>query len=172
MIYTCWVHYDRVARYQNLINDKMRIILTFIFLIFLINADLFCQTKTITGRIISDYLEPMPGVSIQYIDALLIVRTDLEGRFNVEIPSLTDSLLLGGVGLEPTVIQLTGDCDTLEVVMMLAGSYDFMTLRKVDRIRMKRFKALPNIHKQAFDQGLFITEYPCYKQVFEYYRDK
>ena len=55
---------------------------------------------------------------------------------------------------------------------MLAGSYDFMTLRKVDRIRMKRFKALPNIHKQAFDRGLFITEYPCYKQVFEYYRDK
>ncbi len=157
---------------RNTNNDLMKTILTFIFLIPLVIGNLFCQTRTITGRIISEDLEPIPAVSIQYINTTLIGRTDLEGRFKIEVPSLTDSLLFSFIGMECTVIKLSGDCNTLEIVMMVETIYDFITLKKVDRLRMKRFKKLPEIHQQAFDQGLFITENLCYEQAFEYYHDK
>lgn len=150
----------------------MRIILTFILIISLITGDLFCQSRTVTGRIISEYFEPLPLIYIQDIDTTLIGKTDLDGRFKIEIPSSTDSLLLCSLGIEWATIQLTSDCDTLEVVMMYDYIYDFITLRKVDRLRLKRFKKLSEIHKQAFDQGLFMTETPCYMQEFETYFDK
>lgn len=150
----------------------MKTILTFTFLIILLTGNLFCQTRTITGRIISEDLESIPAASILYIDSTLIDRTDLDGRFKIEVPSLTDSLLFSFVGLEWTAIQLSSDCDTLEVVMMVESIYDFITLKKVDRLRMKRFKKLPKIHQQAFEQGLFNTQHPCYKQTFEFYNDK
>ena len=150
----------------------MRIILTFIFIISFVTGDLFCQSRTITGRIISEYLEPLPLIYIQDIDTTLIGKTDLDGWFKIEISSSTDSLLLCSLGIEWATIQLTNDCDTLEVVMMYDYIYDFITLRKVDRLRLRRFKKLPEIHKQAFDQGLFKTESPCYKQIFEPYFEK
>lgn len=48
--------------------------------------------------------------------------------------------------------------------MMLSGTYDFITLKKVDRLRMKRFKKLPKLHKEAFEKGIFKTDKACYKQ--------
>jgi len=149
----------------------MRILLTFIFISF-VTGGLFCQTRTITGRIISEYLEPLPLIYIQDIDTTLIGKTDLDGWFKIEISSSTDSLRLCSLGIEWATIQLTSDCDTLEVVMMYDYIYDFITLRKVDRLRLRRFKKLPEIHKQAFDQGLFKTENPCYKQIFVTYFEK
>ncbi len=146
----------------------MRIILTFIF-ITVVTGDLFCQSRTITGRIISEDLEPLPLIYIQDIDTTLIGKTDLDGSFKIEISSSTDSLLLCSLGIEWATIQLTSDCDTLEVVMMYDYIYDFISLRKVDRLRFRRFKKLHEIHKQAFDKGLFKTESPCYKQIFEPY---
>lgn len=56
--------------------------------------------------------------------------------------------------------------------MMYDYIYNFIALRKADRLRMKRFKELPKIHKHALDQGLLLPEYSCYTQVFEYYREK
>lgn len=147
----------------------MRTILTFIFLITLLTGDLFGQTRTITGRIISEDLEALPVVSIQYPDTTLIEKTDLDGRFTVEINDATNFLLLSFVGFEWATIKISADCDTLEVVMMYDVIYDFMTARKIDRLRMKRYNRLPEIHRKAFDEGLFITESACYKQNFESY---
>lgn len=147
----------------------MRTILTFIFLISIVTGDLFCQTRTITGRIISEDLEALPEVSIQKIDTTLIGKSDLDGRFTIEILDTTDSLHLSFIGFEWTTIQIQPDCDTLEVIMMVDVIYDFMTSRKIDRLRIKRYKRLPEIHKKAFDTGLFITESACYKQNFESY---
>ena len=50
--------------------------------------------------------------------------------------------------------------------MMLSGTYDFMTLKKVDRLRMKRFKKLPKLHKEAFAKRIFKTDKACYSQEF------
>ena len=57
--------------------------------------------------------------------------------------------------------------------MILASSYDFITLKKADKLRMKEFKKLPAIHKQAFEKGIFKTDTACYTQKFiPYYKKK
>jgi hypothetical protein len=147
----------------------MRIILTFVFVIFFVTGNLFCQTRTISGRIISEDLEELPVVSIHQIDTALIGKTDINGRFSIEIPSDTDSLILTFIGFEWTTIQLQADCDTLEVIMMYDVIYDFMSARKIERLRKKRFEKIPIIHQKAFDKGLFKTKTPCFNQSLNSY---
>jgi hypothetical protein len=72
--------------------------------------------------------------------------------------------------MERTEIKLKKDCDTVEVVMMYGVIYDFMTLRKVDRLRKKRFDNLPNLHSDAVKNGLFENKNICYDRVFEEYK--
>ena len=127
------------------------------------------QTRTIAGRVISEDLEPLPMVYIQNSDTLLIGKTDMDGRFIVSIPQETGRLLFGYLGMEWTEIKLKKDCDTVEVVMMYDGTYDFMTLRKVDRLRKKRFDNLPSLHSEAVKNGLFENNIICYERVFKEY---
>jgi hypothetical protein len=73
------------------------------------------------------------------------------------------------VGVDPTTIELVDKCDKIEVVMMLTGTYDFITLKRAERKRKKGYKKLPEIHRHAFEKGLFETEYACYNREFEPY---
>jgi hypothetical protein len=115
----------------------------------------------------------MPGVSIRINDTVEVGKTDLKGFFQVDIPASLKKILFRSVGIEPAIIELTDTCDEVEVVMMLSSSYDFKTPKKVDRLRMKRFKKLPELHKQAFAKGLFKTDSGCYTQKFiPYYKRK
>lgn len=76
-------------------------------------------------------------------------------------------------GMESTTIELADTCDEVELVMMFSRIYDFKTLKKVDRLRKKRIKKLPALHKQAFEKGLFKTDKACYTQKFiSYYKKK
>ena len=125
---------------------------------------LYSQNKTIKGRVISDQLETIPGVLIIINDTIEVGKTDINGFFQINIPVSEKKLLFRYVGLEPTTIELLDKYDEVEVVMMLSGTYDFITIKKVDRLRMKRFKKLPKLHKEAFEKGIFKTDKACYKQ--------
>lgn len=70
------------------------------------------------------------------------------------------------VGFEQTAIEFLDKCDEVEVVMISSSIYDFITLKKVDRLRMKRFKKLPELHKKAFEKGIFKTDKACYTREF------
>ncbi|AHW62336.1 hypothetical protein FH5T_19840 [Draconibacterium orientale] len=120
----------------------------------------------IHGRIITEDLEELPGVWIQNRDTLLIGKTDLNGYFKIEIPPETNKLLLSFIGMEWTIINLKQNCDIIEVVMMYDVIYDFMASRKVNRLRLKRFKELPKLHRAAYENGIFLTEEQCYVQDF------
>jgi hypothetical protein len=132
-----------------------------------LNLNINGQTRTIVGRVISEDMEPLPMVYIQNSDTLLLGKTDMDGRFIISIPQETGRLLFGYVGMEWTEIKLMKDCDTVEVVMMYAGTYDFMTFRKVDRLRKKRFDKLPIAHSEAVRNGLFSTTTICYERKFK-----
>ena len=82
-------------------------------------------------------------------DTVEVGRTDLDGVFKIDIPVSVNKILFRSVGMEPAIIELADNCDEVEVVMMLSSTYDFKTLKKVDRLRMKRFKKLPELHKEA-----------------------
>ena len=43
-------------------------------------------------------------------------------------------------------------------------------IKKVDRIRKKRYKKINEFHLQAFNKGLFKTEKPCFNREFEPYK--
>jgi hypothetical protein len=129
-------------------------------------SSLYAQNKTIKGRVIDDNLTPVPFVSIGINDTVKAGKTDLNGFFQIEIPVSVKKILFRYLGLEATTIELMDKCDEVDVVMMSSDSYDFITLKKVDKLRMKRFKQLPEIHKEAFEKGIFKTDKACYTQEF------
>lgn len=143
---------------------KITTILTSILLV--LNLSLSGQTRMIQGRIIAEDFEELPKVRILNADSLLFGETDLNGFFKITVPQKTDKLILSFIGMEETTIKLKPDCDTVEVVMMYDGTYDFMTFRKIDRLRFKRFKKLSELRKIAHEKGLFLNEYQCYEQDF------
>ena len=154
-------------------DNKMKKLLI-IFIVFNVSiCSIYSQNKTIKGRIIDDNLETLPYVSITINDTVEVGRTDLNGFFQIDIPISVKKLLLSTFGIELVSLELENKCDEVEVVMMLSSTYDFITLKKVDRLRMKRFKKLPELHKEAFEKGIFKTDKACYKQEFiPYYKKK
>jgi hypothetical protein len=149
---------------NNIGMKKLLIILT---VLGVSTSSLYSQNKTIRGRIIDDNLETLPYVSIMINDTVEVGRTDLNGFFQIDIPVSEEKIFFGSVGLDPTTIELVDKCDKIEVVMMLTGTYDFITLKRAERKREKRYKKLPMIHKQAYEKGIFETEYACYNRKFE-----
>lgn len=132
---------------------------------------LYAQNKIIKGRVVDDNLEILPYVSIVINDTIKVSRTDLNGFFQIDIPVSTKKISFEALGLEPAAVRLVDKCDEVEVVMMLSGTYDFITLKKVDKLRMKTFRKLPQLHKEAFEKGIFKTDRACYTQEFiSYYK--
>jgi len=143
-----------------------KIVATFIIVSISIGS-LHAQNKTIKGRITSEFFETMAGVSILMNDTIELGRTDLNGVFQIDnIPVSVNKILFRVVGLEPANIELADTCNEVEVIMMASFTYDFKALKKVDRLRMKRFKKLPELHREAFEKGLFKTDKACYAQAF------
>jgi len=157
---------------QNKDNEMKKLLIIFIVLS-VSTCSLYSQNKTIKGRVIDDNLETLPYVSIVINDTVEVGKTDLNGFFQIDIPVSVKKLLFSTVGIELASIELVDKCDEVEVVMMLSSTYDFITLKKVDRLRMKRFKKLPELHKEAFNKGIFKTDNACYTQEFiPHYKQK
>ena len=128
---------------------------------------LYSQNKTIKGKVISEFCEALPGIFIMINDTVEVGRTDLNGFFQIDIPLSEKKILFRYVGVEPATIELVDKCDKIEVVLMLFVTYDFITLKRVERKMKKRYKKLPEIHKQAFEKGIFETENACYNRKFQ-----
>jgi hypothetical protein len=143
----------------------MRLLSSLILLLSSLN--LFGQTKTITGKIIDELdLKGVPGIRVQTSGTSLLTETDTEGNFKIEIPFNEQSLLISGVGYEQAIINFKSGCNHLEIIIMEQATYDFISLRKVDKLRMKRFKKLPELHSTAYQKGTFTTNNACYQQPF------
>ena len=135
--------------------------------------NIFGQTRTIKGKIILELdLTPIHGVRLEYADSSLMAVTDENGEFNVQVPTRPLTISIGGGGFEPTKITLSDSCETVDIILMASFYYDFMTLKKVDRLRLKRFKTLPDLHLAAFEKGIFSTRQACYQQSCKLYSRK
>ena len=147
-------------------NDNKMKKLVIIFIVISVSiCGLYSQNKTIKGRVINEFLETT-GMFIMINDTIKVGEADLDGFFQIEIPDSVKKILFKYVGIEQATIELADTCDEVEVVMMVGFSYDFMTPKKIDKLRMKRFKMLPELHKEAFEKGLFKTDKACYTQEF------
>ena len=145
---------------------KLSIIFTVLsFLCF----SVYSQNKSFKGRVISDFIETISFASIIIHDSVVVGKTDLYGFFKIDIPVSVKNILFLDVGADPTWIEPKDTCGEVEVIMMLSGTYDFISSKKVDRRRKKRFKKLPELHKRAFEEGLFKTDRACYGPEFVSY---
>jgi hypothetical protein len=123
-------------------------------------------TKTLTGRLLDDRLEGVPRANICARDTTVIGTTDMEGYFKVDVSINTNTLIFTSIGMGLTTVNLSADCSNLEVILLLASSYDFMSVRRVNRQEFKRFKHLPHLHQQAYEKGLFKSRAPCASPIF------
>ena len=140
---------------------KITIFISFFFCIF----SAFGQ-RTLSGKTIDQFLESAIGITIFDKDTTKIGQSDLNGYFQIKLPKETDTLIFAGVGYEWATISVPKECENLELVLFMASTYDFMSPKKVDRLRKKEFKKLPELHSQAFQKGLFKTKDPCGIQTF------
>jgi hypothetical protein len=124
------------------------------------------HTKTLTGRILGDDLIGVPMADIRTRDTTVIGKTDLDGYFKLDVPVNTKTLLFTAIGMEWTTVNLSGECSSLEVILLYASTYDFMSVKRVNRQKFKRFKHLPHLHQQAYEKGLFKSCAPCASPIF------
>jgi hypothetical protein len=132
------------------------------------------QTKIITGKVIDEDLNPISIVYIQTPDTAFSSRYDINGHFSISIPSDTKSLAIGDIGFESASINLTDSCTQLDIILLFQWTHDFISLKKADKLRMKQFKKLPELHFTAYQKGIFQSDSACYTQNFipYYHRNK
>jgi len=147
-------------------DNKMKKLLVIFVVLGVSTCSLYSQNRTIKGRVISERFKMLIGVPIMINDTDVVGKTDLNGFFQIDIPVSVKKMLFWDIGFEKTVIELTNTCDEVEVIMLYRDTYDFTTPRKVDKLRMKIFKKLPEFCKEAFEKGLFKTNKACYTQEF------
>jgi hypothetical protein len=124
------------------------------------------QTRTITGIIIDEDLQPIFQAQINDSDTGVLAITDIGGKFKINLATQAPSLMIRGIGMESKMITVPDNCSHLEIIMLNRSTYDFVSLRKVDRNRKRQFDKLPRLHQAAFNKGIFKNEKPCYTEFF------
>lgn len=147
----------------------MKFKITYSILLFFCIFSAFGQ-RTLNGRVVDEYMEIAPLVTIFDKDTTEIGKADLNGYFEIELTKETEKIIIAGLGYEWATITIPIDCKIPEIILFLESTYDFMSSKKIDRIRKKRFEKLTELHFQAFKNGLFKTDNPCVIRNFEPYK--
>jgi|CXWL01.1.fsa_nt_gi hypothetical protein len=144
----------------------MKNIATFTLSILLSTSIAFGQTRIITGKVIFENFYPAYQAKVFTVDTLVLVTADTGGNFKIEIPIDMKLIMVGAIGAEWKNIDLSSDCNNLDILLLNRATYDFMSAGKVDRLRKKDFKKLPALYKSTFEKGIFKTDRPCYVEKF------
>jgi hypothetical protein len=129
--------------------------------------DISGQTHVVTGLVLEDDLNPLPLTETWAGNHKLVGTTDMNGRFSIIIPDSNKTLFFRNLGYELAVINLDQNCNTIEIILLSASTHDFMSSKKIDRSRLKRFNALPQLHLEAVKKGVFSNKEVCYSREFQ-----
>ena len=124
--------------------------------------------RNVKGRIIDDSLDGIMGAQI--IDKnnnVGLGQADSGGFFNIAIPNGINKLGFIQLGYEFANIEVSDSCNYIEVILLPDTHYDFMSSRKIDKLRKKEFDKLQQLHLNAFGKGIFTKETVCYSRKFE-----
>ena len=149
-------------------GQSMRLIAVFYLFLFL-RLEAQAQGRTIKGLVLSEDLTPISHISIYLKDSLEIGVTNSDGRYEFAIPARIDSISFLGVGYERLLVRLDSGCTVVNIIMILAGTYDFMSPERMDRQRRKYFDRVNKLYPIAVERGLFETEPFCYAVLFQRY---
>lgn len=149
----------------------MRFKITYSTIFFFCIISAFGQ-RTLSGRIIDQFMDPAIGIPIFDKDTTEIGQSDFNGYFEINLSKEMDQLIFAELGYEWATVTIPKDCNNLEIILFMDSTYDFMSPRKVDRLRKKEFNKIPELHFQAFQKGLFKTEKPCFNREFEPHKSR
>lgn len=124
--------------------------------------------RNVKGRIIDDGLEGIIGAQI--IDKnnnIGIGQANSEGYFDIVIPNGINKLGFMQLGYEIANIEIADSCNCIEIILLPDFHYDFLSSRKIDKLRKKEFDKLRQLHLDAFRKGIFTKETTCYSRKFE-----
>jgi len=99
---------------------------------------------------VDQFMETAAGITIFDKDTVKIGESDLNGYFQIELTEELDTLFFAGVGYEWLMVAVPKECESLEVILFLASSYDFMSTGKVDKSEKKSLKNYPNCTLKHF----------------------
>ena len=134
-------------------------------------SSIYSQNTVIQGKVIADCgLEPLIGVTIIANDSINLGVTRIDGCFLFETPLSINKLSFLYVGMETADLKISDNCNHIELIMIADATYDFMSFRKVNKIRRKIYKKLPRLHQEAYEKGIFQSPEVCYIQEFSEYK--
>ena len=143
-------------------------IFSFLLLFFSLNFG-YSQNRIVKGLVIDEDLEPIGNLLISINDSIKVGTTDIEGRFQIEIPTSVNKISFACIGYERTELNLSDDCDNIELVMLQHVTHCFLPWHKVNKLRRKEYKKLPMLRKKAYEKGVFQSPEVCYTQGFAEY---
>lgn len=141
---------------------NMKILLTTLLL--LSSSIMYSQVRILQGKIIDDIdLQPIPGVYIQ-TNGKIIGKTENNGSFQITIPDSLTVLEFSAVGMETTCAKITKDCNVIELIMMYSWSDCFISSKKSNKLKLRRFNKLNRLRKDAYQKGIFTMDSVCYEE--------
>ena len=139
----------------------------FLLLIMAVSCPVYSQNKMIKGIVVDECdLEPIIDVRIIVNDSNYVGVTDINGRFQIEIPLSVNEISFRALAMEDVNLKLSEKCDNIELIMIERAYYDFMSYRRINKERRNLYKQLPVLHKNAYEKGIFQTPEPCYTREF------
>jgi hypothetical protein len=138
-----------------------------IFLALFASLGAHSQSRTVNGLLLDRDMSPVWAIHIYINDSVKVGETDAKGNYEVTIPVGVDSIIFRGVGFEPLLVRLAPGCSRVEAIMVLAGSYDFMSPAKVDRQRLRYFNKITKLYSVAVQKGHFASDPICHKAIFQ-----
>jgi hypothetical protein len=140
-----------------------------LFLFLFLRLETHAQSRTIKGLVLSEDLTPLSHISIYLKDSIEIGLTNSDGRYEITVPTHIDSISYLGVGYERLFVSLNSGCSLVNIIMILHGTYDFMSPEKMDRQRRRYYDRVNKLYPLAVERGLFAAEPSCYAVLFQRY---
>ena len=144
-------------------------IITILLVFFSVNS-IYSQSRVYQGKVIFNLdFEPVIFADIFINDSIKIGRTGMDGCFQFETSLPIEKLTFRYVGMEEAELKLSENCNHIELIMIDDPHQCFITLRKINKQRRKKYKNLPKLHKKAYEKGIFQSPEACYIQEFHEY---
>ena len=135
------------------------IILTVAILLFNLTS---AQERIISGKVIGQELIEFPGVLVMTSDSKVLDTTDFSGNFSFKYSEEIKKIKFVFPMLQQEEVNLTDNCDHIEVILPDEWIYDFVSLKKAERKKKRdRKRILPKLYAEAYDKGIFKNEKSC-----------
>lgn len=135
---------------------------TTLFILILLFQKSFGQENIVTGKVVDSQLREIPLALIK-CGSKIIDTTDFNGNFKFKLTPEIKNITIIDIGFDSETINISENCNVIEVVLLESGSYCFDSLKAAERKRIRRKnKLLPKLYAEAYERKIFANKKPCW----------